>query len=147
MAVAVQRSPDGYAYLDLSRARDAVSQYQNFYGVVTDWDAARKSRGSAGDWFCNFYLKDVTLDDTQVVKLRVFGRDLAQLPHPRRTGDIIRIHRARVSCLPARPILPSPLPSSGSCNAAEDFTNTRSTAVTLTPLKHVLSRGFDPGGN
>jgi len=106
---AVVRSPEGYIYLDLLRAKSAARQYQNFYGVVTEWDAPRKTRGP--DLVCSLFLTDTTLSAGgagQRVELRCFAPDLHQLPHVRKPGDVIRLHRVRVSFLNSEQLVSQP---------------------------------------
>lgn len=93
---AVMRSSKGYEYLDLLRAKSAAGQYdKNFYGIVTEADAPRKTRN---DMMCSLWLTDATLAGTgERIELRCFAPDDHQLPRVHKLGDIIRLHRVRVS--------------------------------------------------
>lgn len=100
-AQAVNRG--GYTYVDLSSAVTRAGEFAtNFYGVVVQWDAPRSTKGP--DMVCSLHVVDPTVaTGIDPVELRVFAPDKAQLPHVRKPGDIIRVHRARVEVYKERP--------------------------------------------
>lgn len=102
---AVVRYPQGYEYVDLSNAERRIGGFANIFGIVTEWDAPRKTRKA--DLICTLKLVDPSLNDTRTeeqyaVELSVFAPDRAQLPHFRKPGDIIRLHRVRINLFNGR---------------------------------------------
>jgi len=92
----VRRTTNGYSYVDCSRLPNAVHQEVNFIGIVVDWEKPRRTKGP--DVMCNMKLADFSIrKEGSPIELRVFAPDHHQLPHVRRQGDIIRLHRVRVS--------------------------------------------------
>ncbi|KAL4852664.1 Vacuolar transporter chaperone 1 [Chlorella vulgaris] len=88
-----------YDYCLLSAACDAPRHTSLcLWAVVAESSVPRPTRGS--DMVCNLTLIDPsTLDQPELaagVELMCFAPQAEQLPHVRRPGDIIRIHRARV---------------------------------------------------
>ena len=84
------RDTQSYAYLDSLRLVQVPNTDVNFYGIVANWDQPRKTRGA--DSMMSLTLVDVAGS----IELRVFAKELQKMPLPRKAGDIIRLHRARV---------------------------------------------------
>lgn len=97
----VRRTTNGYSYVDCSRLPNAVHQEVNFIGIVVDWEKPRRTKGP--DVMCNLKLADFSIQkEGSAIELRVFAPDHHQLPHVKRRGDIIRLHRVRVSSFTKR---------------------------------------------
>ena len=86
-----------YVYIDSGRVPDVLNESVNFMGIVVDWEEPRKTKGP--DLMMSLKVADFS---THLLggplEVRVFARDMQGLPKPKKPGDIIRIHRARVDC-------------------------------------------------
>jgi hypothetical protein len=94
--------PPTYEYLSLKDAYDARRNEVNVYAVVTEWTVPRATKGT--DYHVVVKLCDDTVGDilgpdnngfTDISVNFFAAKDL--LPRPKKVGDVIRLHRLKVS--------------------------------------------------
>ncbi|KAL8690996.1 MAG: hypothetical protein Q9224_004273, partial [Gallowayella concinna] len=84
--------PEGF--ISVSSLSSNVNREVNLMGVVTDFQPPAKSRGV--DWTCNFRLADDTAYDDGV-KIQCFRPMEAELPQLQGLGDVIILHKIKIS--------------------------------------------------
>lgn len=96
-----------YSYLELSQAVERVGQLINLWAVVLECSIPRPTRGT--DMVCNLTLVDPSTQDQPElaagVEMLCFAASPEELPHIRRPGDIIRLHRVKVNRFNDKPQL------------------------------------------
>ena len=92
----VVRYLKGYQYVCSSQLGALVHQEVNYMGIVVEWEKPRRTKGP--DLMCNLKLTDFSSEEMGgPIELRVFAPNVNQLPRVKQPGDIIRLHRVRVS--------------------------------------------------
>eukprot|EP00897_Mesotaenium_endlicherianum_P002288 jgi/Mesen1/2087/ME000151S01351 len=82
-----------YLYPSLKEVLNCLDSKVNIFGVVSQIDQSRKSRGS--DWVCTMKVVDMS-NHSPGLDVVIFARSPHELPSVRAIGDIIRFHRAIV---------------------------------------------------
>eukprot|EP00887_Chlorella_sp_A99_P006187 scaffold3.g6187.t1 len=92
--------PRGYSYVELAEAcaMSGRGGVVNLYAIVAECALPRRTKGT--DMVCNLFLVDPSISDDQEhrdgVELLCFAPHQRDLPHLRRPGDIVRLHRVKV---------------------------------------------------
>ena len=82
-----------YFYIESPALKDFVNKEVNYYGVLVEWEKARKTKGP--DLICSYKVLDVA--HYELVEIRIFAPAIHLMPRPKKVGDILRVHRARVT--------------------------------------------------
>eukprot|EP01119_Soliformovum_irregulare_P023925 TRINITY_DN8460_c0_g1_i1.p1 TRINITY_DN8460_c0_g1~~TRINITY_DN8460_c0_g1_i1.p1 ORF type:complete len:527 (-),score=153.31 TRINITY_DN8460_c0_g1_i1:61-1641(-) len=81
-----------YQYTNICDLKEGIS---NVYGVVTIVGEPKKSSRGTCDWSLNFNIVDPTSD--YGLSINVFAEEESKLPLPLEVGDVIRLHRIKIS--------------------------------------------------
>lgn len=85
--------PEQYEYVRLQDAAVCVGQRVNFYGVVSEYEQPKRTRGS--DIICTMTVEDMSLNSPGL-RVLVFSSTIESLPQVKSIGDVIRFHRVTI---------------------------------------------------
>lgn len=86
--------PEQYEYVRLQDAAVCVGQRVNFYGVVSEYEQPKKTRGS--DLICTMTVDDMSFNSPGL-RVLVFSSAIDRLPQVKSIGDVIRFHRVIIN--------------------------------------------------
>ncbi|KNA16321.1 hypothetical protein SOVF_090050 isoform A [Spinacia oleracea] len=82
------RDRDDYRFLRLADAMTALNQKVNLIGIITEYGAPTRSRGT--DWFCSLRIVDES-HNIRGLLVNIFAETQEKLPQAEASGDIIQL--------------------------------------------------------